>query len=235
MENYVKTYGNITTEIFEKTTSSVMTSVYGWMAGALAISGLTAWYVSQDAMLLYNLLNSGAIWVLYIAELGLVFGLSAAINKISAMTATIMFIIYALLNGATLASIFVLYELSSIASTFFITAGTFGSMALYGATTKTDLTKIRNICYMGLIGIIIAILVNRFLGNSMFGLVINILGVIIFVGLTAYDSQKIKNMVAEAPADKEVVGKLAVLGALTLYLDFVNLFLHLLSLLGKRK
>lgn len=235
MENYVKTYGATSTETFEKITSSVMTSVYGWMAGALAISGLTAWYVSQDAMLLYNMFNSGAIWILFIAELGLVLGLSAAINKISAMTATIMFILYALLNGATLASIFVVYELSSIASTFFITAGTFGALALYGTTTKTDLTKIGNICFMGLIGIIIAGVVNIFIGNDMLGLVTNVLGVIIFVGLTAYDSQKIKAMVADAPADKEVVGKLAVLGALTLYLDFVNLFLKLLALFGKKK
>lgn len=215
---------------------SLLRDVYVWMSAALAITGFVSYYVSND----YNILslifgNQTVFWGLCIAELALVLGLSAAINKISAMTATLMFIIYSVINGATLASIFLVYEMGSIASTFFVTAGTFGAMAIYGSATKTDLTKIGNICIMALIGIIIASLVNIFLVKSgMMELIINIAGVVIFVGLTAYDSQKIKALLYNAEST-EVGQKIAVLGALTLYLDFINLFLKLLALFGKKK
>ena len=147
-----------------------------------------------------------------------------------------MFIIYSILNGATLASIFLVYTMSSIASTFFVAAGTFGVMALYGYITKSDLTRIGNICLMALIGLIIATLVSMFWQNSMLQMIITYVGVILFVGLTAYDSQKIKRLLtADGIEVTEETQKIALLGALTLYLDFINLFLYLLRLLGDRK
>ena len=147
-----------------------------------------------------------------------------------------MFIIYSILNGATLASIFLVYTMSSIASTFFVAAGTFGVMALYGYVTKSDLTRIGNICLMALIGLIIATLVSMFWQNSMLQMIITYAGVILFVGLTAYDSQKIKRLLtADGIEVTEETQKIALLGALTLYLDFINLFLYLLRLLGDRK
>ena len=171
-----------------------------------------------------------------IAELAVVFYLSARINSISFTKATVMFIIYSILNGATLASIFLVYTMSSIASTFFVAAGTFGVMALYGYVTKSDLTRIGNICLMALIGLIIATLVSMFWQNSMLQMIITYAGVILFVGLTAYDSQKIKRLLtADGIEVTEETQKIALLGALTLYLDFINLFLYLLRLLGDRK
>ena len=162
--------------------------------------------------------------------------LSARINSISFTKATVMFIIYSILNGATLASIFLVYTMSSIASTFFVAAGTFGVMALYGYITKSDLTRIGNICLMALIGLIIATLVSMFWQNSMLQMIITYVGVILFVGLTAYDSQKIKRLLtADSIEVTEETQKIALLGALTLYLDFINLFLYLLRLLGDRK
>lgn len=171
-----------------------------------------------------------------IAELAVIFYLSARINSISFTKATVMFIIYSILNGATLASIFLVYTMSSIASTFFVAAGTFGVMALYGYVTKSDLTRIGNICLMALIGLIIATLVSMFWQNSMLQMIITYAGVILFVGLTAYDSQKIKRLLtADGIEVTEETQKIALLGALTLYLDFINLFLYLLRLLGDRK
>ena len=177
--------------------------------------------------------NRLVFWGLIIAEFGLVIGLNALLNRISAFTATLMFLLYAVVNGATLASIFVLYTMSSIASTFFVAAVTFAVMAIYGATTKSDLTKIGNICFMALIGVIIASLVNLWLQNSIMQLIISIIGVLLFVGITAYDAQKIKQMLYGAE-ENDTTQKLAVVGALALYLDFVNLFLYLLRLFGRR-
>ena len=170
---------------------------------------------------------------LFIAEFALVIGLTAAINKISALTATLMFLLYSVINGATLSSIFLIYEIGSITTTFFVTAGTFGAMAIYGSITQRDLTKLGGILTMALIGIILATLVNLFLKSGMMDTIISIIGVIIFVGLTAYDAQKIKAMLGNAEIN-DTTQKLAVLGALTLYLDFVNLFLYLLRFMGKR-
>lgn len=217
------------------TVSSLIQSVYIWMCGALAVTGLTAFYVGSSPAIMYKIYSTpGAFLGLIIAEVVLVIALTAAINKLSALTATIMFLVYSVLNGVMLSSIFVVYEAGSIATAFFVTAGTFGVMAVYGSVTKTDLTKIGNICFMGLIGIIIASLVNIFLKNDMMEMITSIIGVIVFVGLTAYDSQKIKELLGNAEVN-DSTQKLAVLGALTLYLDFINLFLYLLRFLGKKK
>lgn len=215
--------------------NSVFRNVYLWMCGALSITGLVAYYVASNPSVQYSLFSNPMIFYgLIIAEFVLVIALTAAINKISALTATLMFLLYSVINGATLSAIFVIYTMGSIATAFFVTAGTFGAMAIYGSVTKTDLTKIGNICFMGLIGIIIASLVNIFLKNSMMEMVISIVAVLVFVGLTAYDTQKIKQMLWNAEVN-DTTQKLAVLGALTLYLDFINLFLQILRLFGNRR
>lgn len=217
--------------------STLLRSVYVWMTLALIITGFVSMYVAQSYQLISFIFgNRLALWGMLIAELAVVFYLSARINSISFTKATVMFIIYSILNGATLASIFLVYTMSSIASTFFVAAGTFGVMALYGYVTKSDLTRIGNICLMALIGLIIATLVSMFWQNSMLQMIITYVGVILFVGLTAYDSQKIKRLLtADGIEVTEETQKIALLGALTLYLDFINLFLYLLRLLGDRK
>ena len=217
--------------------STLLRSVYVWMTLALVITGFVSMYVAQSYQLVSFIFgNRLALWGMLIAELAVVFYLSARINSISFTKATVMFIIYSVLNGATLASIFLVYTMSSIASTFFVAAGTFGVMALYGYITKSDLTRIGNICLMALIGLIIATLVSMFWQNSMLQMIITYVGVILFVGLTAYDSQKIKRLLtADGIEVTEETQKIALLGALTLYLDFINLFLYLLRLLGDRK
>lgn len=214
----------------------LMRKVYTWMALALVITGFTAYYVATTPSLLSIIYsNQMVMWGLIIAELALVIGLSAAINRLSLTTATLLFVLYSVLNGAMLSSVFLIYTTASIANVFFITAGTFGAMAAYGYFTKKDLTSWGRILLMALIGIIIASVVNIFLRNSMFDLVISYIGVAIFVGLTAYDSQKIKEMMLQAPDASEQAQKIALLGALTLYLDFINLFLYLLRIFGKRE
>lgn len=214
----------------------LMRKVYTWMALALVITGFTAYYVATTPSLLSLIYsNQVVLWGLIIAELALVIGLSAAINRLSLTTATLLFVLYSVLNGAMLSSVFLIYTTASIANVFFITAGTFGAMAAYGYLTKKDLTSWGRILLMALIGIIIASVVNIFLRNSMFDLVISYIGVAIFVGLTAYDSQKIKEMMLQAPDASEHAQKIALLGALTLYLDFINLFLYLLRIFGKRE
>ena len=217
--------------------STLLRSVYVWMTLALVITGFVSMYVAQSYQLVSFIFgNRLALWGMLIAEWAVVFYLSARINSISFTKATVMFIIYSILNGATLASIFLVYTISSIASTFFVAAGTFGVMALYGYVTKSDLTRIGNICLMALIGLIIATLVSMFWQNSMLQMIITYVGVILFVGLTAYDSQKIKRLLtADGIEVTEETQKIALLGALTLYLDFINLFLYLLRLLGDRK
>lgn len=217
--------------------ASLFRSVYVWMTLALVITGFTALYVAKSYTLLNLMLqNQMAFWGVLIAELGLVFYMSARINRISFTTATILFIVYSILNGVTMSMLFLIYTMSSIATTFFVTAGTFGAMALYGYATKKDLTRIGNLCIMGVIGLIIASLVNMFLHNSMMDLIISYVGVLLFVGLTAYDSQKIKQMLSGEDIEvNETTQKIALMGALTLYLDFINLFLYLLRILGDRK
>ena len=214
----------------------LMRKVYVWMTLALVITGFTAYGVANSPGILQAIYsNSILMWGLIIAEFALVIGVSAAINRLSLTTATIMFILYSVINGALLSSIFVIYTASSIATVFFITAGTFGAMALIGYTTKTDLSSMGKILFMALIGLVIATLVNLFIKSSGFTLILSYVGVLIFVGLTAYDSQKIKQMLLQAPDAGEGAQKIALLGALTLYLDFINLFLYLLRIFGKRE
>ena len=180
------------------------------------------------------LFNSGFKWLVMLAPLGIVMYLSFGIAKMSASKAQSTFWVFAALMGASLASIFIVYTQMSIARVFFITSGTFGAMSIYGYTTKRDLTKLGSFLMMGLFGIIIASVVNIFMKSSMMYFVISILGVLIFVGLTAYDTQKIKNMYLASDSG-ELIGKKAVMGALTLYLDFINLFIMLLRLFGQRR
>ena len=179
--------------------------------------------------------NRLLFWGLIIAEFGLVIAISAAINKLSLTTATLLFVLYSVIIGATLSFIFAIYTMSSIASVFFITAGTFAVMAVIGYTTKKDLTSMGKILFMALIGIIIATVVNIFLKSTGLQMIVSYLGVLIFVGLTAYDSQKIKQMLLMAPDASEGAQKIALLGALSLYLDFVNLFIYLLRIFGRRE
>ncbi len=215
--------------------SVLMRKVYVWMTLALVITGFTAYYVAHSTSFVYTLMSSsGLMWGLIIAELALVIGLSAAIHKLSLTVATLMFVVYSIINGLTLSFIFFAYTESSIAQVFFITAGTFGAMALIGYTTKTDLTSLGKYLFMGLIGIIIATLVNLFFNNDMVTMIVSYLGVLIFVGLTAYDSQKIKKMCMSFEYADTNAQKMALLGALTLYLDFINLFIYLLRIFGRR-
>lgn len=214
----------------------LMRKVYVWMTLAMIITGFTAYYVATSQMLLTAIYsNNMVLFGLVIAELALVFSLSAMINRLSLLTATLMFVLYSVINGATLSVIFLAYTASSIANVFFITAATFASMALYGYFTKKDLSSWGRILFMGLIGIVIASIVNIFMHNSALNLIISYVGVLIFVGLTAYDTQKIKQMMLTAPDVSEHTQKYALLGALTLYLDFINLFLMLLRILGSNR
>ena len=222
---------------FNDSFAILMRKVYLWMTMALVITGVTSYGVASSPGLMQAILtNNALLWVLIIAEFGLVFAISAAINKLSLTTATLLFVLYSVINGATLSVIFLVYTMESIASVFFITAGTFGVMAFIGYTTKKDLTSLGKMLLMALIGLIIATLVNVFfIQSSGFSLIVSYVGVLIFVGLTAYDSQKIKQMLLQAPDAGESAQKLALLGALTLYLDFINLFIYLLRIFGDRK
>ena len=211
-------------------------SVYNWMCIGLALTGFIAWSVSgNDTIKQLVFGNSMILIVLIIAELGLVFAISGMINKMSAGTATGLFVLYSALNGVTLSFIFLVYTSASIVSTFFICAATFLACSIYGWTTKRDLTSMGGFLMMGLIGIIIASLVNMFIRSTAMHYIISYIGVIVFVGLTAYDTQKLKNMAMAQPdnLDGGVIRKGAILGALSLYLDFINLFLMLLRIFGQ--
>lgn len=204
------------------------------MTIGLAVTSVVAYGVANSpaiSSLIFS--NSMVLILLIVAQFGLVIAISAAIHKMSAGTATGLFILYSALTGATLSSIFVVYPIASIATAFFVTTGTFLAMSLYGAITKRDLTSFGSFLFMGLIGIIIAMLVNIFLKSTMMNFIISCLGVLIFTGLTAYDTQKLRAFGAAAPLDDTVaIRRGAILGALTLYLDFVNLFLMFLRFFG---
>ncbi len=213
-------------------------SVYNWMAIGLGLTGFIAFYVSNSPNIIKLIYGNQVLFFgLIIGELALVFYLSARVQKIQASTATALFILYAALNGVTLSFIFLIYTSSSITSTFFICAATFVACSIYGMVTKRDLTSLGGFMAMGLIGIIIASVVNMFIRSSGMSLIISYIGVFVFVGLTAYDTQKLKRMAVTQPAGLEagVVRKGAIMGALTLYLDFINLFLMLLRILGSRR
>ncbi|MDY6838438.1 MAG: Bax inhibitor-1/YccA family protein [Thermodesulfobacteriota bacterium] len=211
-------------------------SVYNWMGVGLALTGFIALYVSTSETLMRLVFGNQLIFFgLIIAELALVFSISARVDKMSAGTATTLFVIYSALNGVTLSFIFLVYARASIVSTFFICSATFLACSVYGWTTKRDLTSWGGFLMMGLIGVIIASLVNMFIQSSAVNMMVSYIGVLVFVGLTAYDTQKLKNMAVTQPAglDAAVIKKGAVLGALSLYLDFINLFLLLLRILGR--
>jgi len=213
-------------------------SVYNWMGIGLALTGFMAFYVSSSPTMVRLIFGNPIIFfVLILAELGMVFAISGMVNRMSAGTATSLFVIYSALNGVTLSFIFLAYTRTSIFSTFFICAGTFIGCSIYGWATKKDLTSWGGFLMMGLIGIIIASVVNIFIQSSAMSIIISYIGVFVFVGLTAYDTQKIKNMAMTQPAglDNAVVRKGAILGALSLYLDFINLFLMLLRIFGQTR
>ncbi len=214
--------------------SVVMRKVYMRMFLALVATAFTAMYVaSSEAIMMAIFSNQLIFWGLLIAELAVVFVISGMLNRLSTTAATLLFFLYAILNGVVFSSIFVVYELGSIAYTFFITAGVFGAMSVYGMVTKNDMTKFGSYCVMALIGLIIASVVNLFMKSSGLEWIISIAGVAIFIGLTAWDTQKIKN--AAFSIDPSQTGKLATIGALSLYLDFINLFLYLLRFFGNSR
>ena len=205
------------------------------MSAALTITGLVAYFLSQSQAYLDMLINhSGMMWIILIAQIGIVILLSARLHKMSMTTATLLFILYSAITGVTFGSIFLAYSMSDIIATFFVTAGTFFVTSLVGYITRMDLSKLGSILFMLLIGLVIATVVNIFLGSSGLYMICTYLGVLVFVGLTAYDTQRIKNMFNEHGTADENGQKLALMGAFTLYLDFINLFIYLLRLIGGR-
>ena len=212
-----------------------MLGVYNYMLLALALTGLVSYAVGSSPALLQAIFASPMKWVVMFAPLGFVMALSFGIQRMSATTAQLVFWSYAIVNGISLSFIFALYSGESIARVFFITSAMFGTMSLYGYTTKKDLTGMGSFLFMGLIGLIIASLVNLFMQSSAMDFIISFIGVLVFAGLTAYDTQKIKDMYyACGSASKDIIAKVSIMGALTLYLDFINLMLYLLRFLGRR-
>jgi hypothetical protein len=225
--------------------NSFVRSVYNWMGIGLALTGFTAYFVASSPSLMSlmfqvvgnRLQPTMLFYGLIIAELAMVFTLSARVAKMQASTATALFVAYSALNGVTLSSIFIIYTSASITSVFFICSGTFLATSAYGWMTKKDLTGVGQFMFMGLIGILIASVVNIFMQSSAMHMIISYIGVVVFVGLTAYDTQKIKYMAMSQPVDASgtMIRKGALIGALTLYLDFINLFLMLLRIFGDRR
>ncbi len=211
-----------------------MLSVYNYMGLGLAITGLVAFVVASSPALWQPIFGTPLKWVVMLAPIGFVFFLSARINSMSVGAAQITFWIYAAVMGLSLASVFLVFTGESVARVFFITAGTFGAMSLYGYTTQRDLSQFGSFLMMGLIGVIIASIVNIFLGSSALQFAISVIGVLVFVGLTAYDTQRIKESYYEL-AGSDTLAKGAIMGALTLYLDFINLFVMLLQLFGQQR
>jgi len=209
--------------------------VYGWMAAGLALSGFVAWYTATSGLWQTVLAGPGFMGCI-IAELALVFVLTLAINKLPVVAAYALFAAYAAVNGLTLSVVFIAYELSSVQQMFFITAGMFAGLAVWGSVTKGDLSSVGSICGMALWGLIVACVVNLFFHSEKLDWIISFAGILIFTGLTMYDAQKIKQLAAaEGQMDATAVRKVGILGALQLYLDFINLFLHILRFLGRKK
>lgn len=238
---YQNTYNNNTYSKAVDFGKSLMAKVYLWMFVALIISALTALYTHTSGLFFTEsegriiMKNQGLFWFAIIAEFALVFILSAALRRMSSMLAIVMFVAYAALNGLTLSMVLMAYTTSSVVNCFFVTAGTFGVMSLVGFTTKQDLSKFGSYLYMALIGVIIASVINIFTHSSMFEWIISFAGLAVFIGLAAYDTNKLKMMAESVPADSEQGKKFAIYGALQLYLDFINIFLYLLRLFGERK
>ncbi|MBU1370810.1 MAG: Bax inhibitor-1/YccA family protein [Bacteroidetes bacterium] len=218
-----------------------LANVFSWMFLALAITALVAYLIAGNEsfmQLMYNTETGGMSmtgWIIMLSPLGLVFWMSMGFAKMSAQTLTLVFLAYSILMGLSLSFIFLAYTGASIAKTFVITSGMFGLMAVVGYTTKTDLSKFGSLMMMGLVGIIIASVVNFFMKSAMMDYIISFIGVLVFTGLTAYDVQKLKRIGASAMSDGEGMRKITIMGALTLYLDFINLFLFLLRFFGNRR
>lgn len=217
-----------------------MAGVFGWMFLALAITAVTSWvFASTPALiqLLYTPQGTLSIlgWVVMLAPLGFVIAISAGLNRFSAVTLALLFVLFSILMGASLSFIFLAYTGTSIVTTFLITSGMFGTMAVVGYTTKTDLTRFGSIMFMGVIGLVIAMLVNMFMHSSTLEYIISFIGVLVFTGLTAYDVQKLKRIGAGMVEGVEMTRKITIFGALSLYLDFINLFLFLLRFFGNRR
>lgn len=235
--------------MIERTVTQVQTfmnQVYGWMSVGLILTGFTAWFASTNSNVLSLLFTetergfslSALSWLLIIAQLVLVFVLSGMITRLSGSTATLLFMAYSFLSGLSLTSIFIVYTASSIASVFFITAGMFAAVSFYGYVTKRDLSAFGRFLFMGLIGIVVASIVNIFMNSTTLMWVITYVGVFVFAGLTAYDTQKLKEMgetLSSEPTDSHNFRRYAILGALTLYLDFINLFIMMLRIFGDRR
>lgn len=220
----------------ESSGNELLYRVYGWMTIGLALTAGVAYYVANTPQIASAIIkNSGMLIVLMLLELGLVFALSFFINKMSGFVAALTFLLYSVLNGVTMSFVFLIYTNTSIATTFFVTAGMFAAMAIYGYFTKADLSGMGNFLFMGLIGLILALVVNIFLKSSTFDYIISACGVLIFSLLTAYDVQQIKLMSNSLMAQGEGLLKISILGALKLYLDFINLFLYLLRFMGQQK
>lgn len=216
--------------------SSLFKSVYLQMAAALAITGLTAWVVANNEQILYTIFGSSfGVWGLFIAQIVLVLWLSARVWKMSMFSATILFVLYSVLTGVSLSVIFLIYTQASIASAFFTTAGTFLAMSLIGYTSKFDLSKVGNVLFMLLIGLVIATVVNIFMKSEGLYWIITYAGVVIFTGLMAYDTYKLRQIFTQYGQVDEMGQKLALMGAFSLYLDFINLFIYLLRIFGSSR
>jgi FtsH-binding integral membrane protein len=214
------------------TLASFFNAVYAWMSAGLGVTALVAWVVANNPDLRLWALNGPVLMVAVLVELGLVFAISGAINRINAAAATAMFMLYAAINGFVFSILFLRYTTASLTGTFVVTAGVFGAMSIYGYTTKRDLTRLGSLLFMALIGLILASVVNIFLHSPLLYWGVTYAGVLIFVGLTAYDTQRLREIAAQTISDPRLASRMAVVGSLMLYLDFINLFLLLLRLMG---
>lgn len=222
--------------VFDAGLRSYMLTIYNYMAAGVLLTGAVAWLTASSDVLMSAIFQTPLKYVVFLAPLGMVFFLSARIERLAPATARLLFFIYAAMLGLSLGSIFHIYTGNSIAQTFFVAAGSFGALSLYGYTTRTDLSRFGSFLVMGLIGLVLASLVNLFLGSSAMGFAISVIGVLLFAGLTAWDTQRLKEYyLSNAGGGNDAVARLAVMGALTLYLDFLNLFLFLLQFLGVRR
>ncbi len=210
-------------------------AVYAWMAAGLALTAVVAWYISTQPDVMRMFIGGPLMWICLIAELVLVATVAMAVQRLSASAATALFLLYAGLNGLTLSVIFVVYAHAVLASAFIITAGMFGAMSVYGHVTRRDLTGFGSLLFMGLIGVVLASVVSIFWHNTMLNTIINYVGVFVFVGLTAYDTQRLRQIAIATQGNAAAAARMSVNGALMLYLDFINLFLFLLRILGDRQ
>ena len=223
-------------EMVAETQRNFIRKVFGWMTLGLFITAVGSYIMLLNPALMQAMLKTGWPWlILMFAEIGLVIFLTAAINRLSPAMAGVSFIVYAALNGVTLSIIFLVYDISSIFQTFLICALMFAVMTIFGYTTKRDLTSLGSLLFMGLIGVLLAGLLNLFIRSSGLYWIVTIVGILVFIGLIAYDTQKLKNMSLAVSADGEAEAKASVIGALALYLDFINLFLLLLRIFGRRR